>query len=363
MRDKPEITLLPENDELLLEVPKSERKRVFWRKGQPHPLDVIPDHVEQLNGQLPQEVGPFMEQTQTLQHLAEHLSLEELLTSMKAADTYADETLFQRFGDRKHQVHFAAYFAWLRRKRVIALLRLSTTLLQLVNQVLQALQPLLQIPDITLPDPEELSEEFTDEASLALQRRKGVEGHVLASPPDGREQERMKGIEGKPIEVVPGLKTVLRLLAEFEKQLPKHKEPLSIGRGGWIEVRFVPKHYPRQNLYEYLKNWQTWQTEHIPIPEKVAEAIPPEVRELIAQGNDLEEILEALLQLPKALRLQLFSRAWRGPYVRFRWRTAGKSSMISLAGPKDYPKTNPLPFDPEKKQKQSRSRNPPPAKT
>jgi hypothetical protein len=322
---------------------------------------VIPDHVEQLNDQLPQEVGPFLEQAQTLQRLVKHLSLEELLTAMRAADTYADETLFQRFGDRKHQIHFAAYFAWLRRKRVIALLRLSTTLLHLVNQLLHALQPLLQIPDTTLPDPEELLEAFTDEASLALQRRKGVEGYVLASPPDGRDQERMKGIEGKPIEVVPDLHTTLRLLKAFEKQLPKQKEPLSIGRGGWIEVRFVPKHHPRQALYEYLTHWQIGQTEHIAIPEQVAEAIPAEARELIAQGDDLEEILDALVKLPKALRLQLFSRTWRGPYVRFRWRTAGKSAMISLAGPKDYPKTKPLPFDPEKKQKRRRSGNPPPA--
>jgi hypothetical protein len=73
------------------------------------------------------------------------------------------------------------------------------------------------------------------------------------------------------------------------------------------------------------------------VSEDVARPIPLEARDWIAQGKELKEF-------PKRLRLLLFSRAWRGPYVRFRWRKAGVNYMISLAGPEDY---LPKPFEPE----------------
>lgn len=301
--------------EEIREIPKSERNRVFWGPGQPHPLDVIPAHVEALNAQIPQEVQPFIEQAMTLQRYVASLQTGDMLASLEAADGHANATLFHRFGVRKHLMHFQVYFAWIRRKRVLALLRVITAALTLVNQLLQELFPLLQAPDTPLP--------------------------TAADPPPllSKEERRLQGVDGPPITVVPDLKESRRLLARFQKQFPELRGPLSIGRG-WLEVRYIPKYSRKLCLINYLEALETWRTSHIPMPEQIAQALPPEAREILAQGKEVED----LLKLPKALRLQIFDLIWRGPYVRFRWEKDGVNYMISLAGPEDYP---PYPFTPE----------------
>jgi hypothetical protein len=290
----------------------------FWHPGEDHPLDVIQERVDSLNTQLPAEVHALAEQVNSLQdRLAQDLHPEMLLAAFTAADNIAATSLFNRFGDRKHDYHFSEYFAWIRRRRVIALLRLATAATRLANNLLQGIEPFLQPPDIDLAPPEEGS----------LSNR-------------SKEEQRMQGIDGRTIEVVSDLTEARRLLTQFSKELPALRQEVTIGHG-WMEVRFIAKYHPTLELIDYLDAWDAWETSHVPIPEKTSQPIPQEARALIAQGATLKD----LLKLAPPIRLVIFTRTWAGPYVRFRWwRKKGVKSMISLAGLKDYP---PDPFDPE----------------
>ena len=257
------------------------------------------------------------EQVSGLQdRLAHDLHAETLLAAFVNADAAAAESLFNHFGDRKHQYHFAAYYAWIRRKRVIALLRLATAATRLANNLLEGIQPFLQAPEIDLGTPEE-----APRANVS------------------KEEHRLKGVDGRTIEVVPDLTEARRLLTQFSKQLPELRQEVTIGHG-WIEVRFIAKYHPTLELIAYLDAWDAWETSRVPIPEKTSQPIPMEAREIIRRSATLKE----LLKLPLELRLLIFTRTWAGPYVRFRWWKNGIKSMISLAGPEDYP---PEPFEPE----------------
>jgi hypothetical protein len=301
--------------------PISKEDRLIWKPGDPHAMDVLDKEVQALDAHIPEQISLLLTQVQqTQQRLQAILSDEQYQQSETApfsvADEQADSAVKSRFRNRKHLKHLQAFFALLRRKRLLGRLRAIEATLQLVNGLLD--------------EEPTLSQQFLATLHNASQHTDEQPPQTLGSPLP-REVERIQGIEEPVIAFTSSAEQSRRLLTAFEQQLPDLRHRL-MAYHGWFEVFYVPKkRYKPEVIAEAAAL-----DENQPIPDAVAQDVHPEVARLLRLGIKLKD-------MPKSLDDVIYDIVQLGPYVRYRWREEKHIYTISLGLRDDYP---PFPFTP-----------------
>ena len=305
--------------------PISKENRLIWRPGDPHAMDALEKEVEALDAQIPAQIGSLLTLAQqTQQRLQAILENEQYQQSPAGPFSVADEQAYgavkARFRNRKHLKHLQAFFALLRRRRLLGRLRAIEAALQLANGLL-AEEPTL-------------SQQFVETLHSAEAEKAGQ--YTTKQPPLGshlpREVERIQEIEEPITPFVTDAQQSRHLLTAFEKQLPDLRRHL-MAYSGWFEIFFVPKKRYKPEVAAYAIALE----ENQPIPDASVQAIHPEVARLLRIGIELKD-------LPSELDEHIYTIVQLGPYVRYRWREEKHLYTISLGLVDDYP---PFPFTPE----------------
>jgi hypothetical protein len=119
--------------------PKSEGSRLFWTPLEPHALDGLEQEVQALDEEIPARITSLLKEVQhTHQRLEAILAQEQEqqpdpTDPFSRADRHATQLVQERFGNRKHLKHLQAFFALLRRRRLLGRLRTIEAALHLVN--------------------------------------------------------------------------------------------------------------------------------------------------------------------------------------------------------------------------------------
>lgn len=305
--------------------PKSEKSRLYWKPGDPHALDILTKEVQELDAEIPIRLSQVLLQAQyTQERLQAIVENEQYQESLTGPFTVADQNAFQkikaRFWNRKHLKHILAFFALMRRRRLLGRLRAIEAALRLANGL--------------LAEEETLSQQFL--GALSTLHQEG-EGNPQDSPerPLTREEERVQGINEPVTPLITSAEQSRQLLTAFEKQLPDLRRHL-VAYNGWFEVFYVPKRHYKSSVVAYAKALQKAQESGQPISEEITQALHPEVARLLQLGMHPKE-------MPKSLRDDIYDIVELGPYVRYRWREGKHIYTISLGLLDDYP---PFPFTP-----------------
>jgi hypothetical protein len=314
----------------------SQKGRVYWKPGDPHPLDALYTELDQARDELP---GLLEDLLSTAQHTVMRLSAiveaaksDTLTDAFSQADNEARLIALQRFGNRKHLHHLLAAFALQRHKRQLGRLRTIEAALTLANDL--------------LVEETSLSQEFLaawqtarrqpppDTEATETEAEHTETENEEAKPPLTKEELRVQGLE-EPLEpIVSSADQGRRLLREFEARLPDLRRQLSTGQG-WFEVFSVPKRHYKDEVIAYWKALSRFQNKQIPIPAEIERAVHPEVRQFLQAGT---------YKFPPALRDEVYNITYVGPYVKYRWTEHRQTYTISLGMDDDYP---PFPFVPE----------------
>jgi hypothetical protein len=306
---------------------KIEKRAVgpYWRPGEDHPLDVLDNELQETRDQLPGLLEELLSAAQRTQiRLQSILDAEQANPDPEApytaADLVARRMIVDRFHNRKHLHHLTTLFMLQRRKRLLGRLRTIQAALDLVNNLLD--------------EEETLSQEFLSSWSQAQATDTTSDKEEEPQAKPTREELRVQGL-AEPLEpILSSVDQSRRLLRNFEAQLPDLRRQLASGRG-WFEVFYVPKRHYKESVIAYAKALEVSQKRGIPIPQKIIDAIHPEVAKLIRAGSET---------FPKQLRLEVYDIVNVGPYVKYRWKEQKQIYTISLGLDDDYP---PFPFVPE----------------
>lgn len=304
--------------------------RLSWRPGEPHELDRLKEEVLEVDQHIPGQFQNLLSQAgwtqQRLQALLASEQYQEDVTGpFKVADQQASQIIEGRFGNRKHLQHLQWFFALLRRKRLLGRLRAIEAALELVNGLLQEEETLTQefLSVLQVQQPLPPSQTPTPEEPAPYRM-------VLT-----KEEERLQGIDEPLTEVITSAKQSRQLLTHFETRLPELRRHLSLANG-WFEVFFVPKRRYKDTLLAYAEALEQERQRKIPLPDRIAQALHPEVARHLRLGIQPKD-------MPKDLRDEIYETIQEGPYVRYRWREHGHLCTISLGLLDDYP---PYPFVP-----------------
>ena len=341
----------------------SQKGRVYWKPGQEHPLDVLYEEEDKVKGQLP---GLLEELLSTAQQTTIRLNgvleaareSDDLALLFSEADRAAHHLIVDRFHNRKHYSHLHAAFSLQRYKRLMGRLRTIQAALTLANDLLGAEETLSQeflatwrqsrqqeegqeteemIPQDALTDEplqletEEKSEELSDEPQP---QQSGTEGQQAVQPPPTKEELRVQGLDQPLTGIVSSVNQSRELLRTFEARLPDLRRQLATGQG-WFEIFHVSKRRYKSEVIAYAKALKRERKRKVPIPAEIANAIHPEVAQLIQAGVE---------RFPTELREEVYDITKVGPYVKYRWLEGGRTYTISLGLIDDYP---PYPFVPE----------------
>jgi hypothetical protein len=105
-------------------MPRSTTGRLYWRPGDPHPLDILAKELDTLNAQLPTTLLSLLETAQQAVHrLQAVLRQHDPTAPFHEADQRVWATVAHRFASRKHQRHLQLIFALKRRQRLLGRLR------------------------------------------------------------------------------------------------------------------------------------------------------------------------------------------------------------------------------------------------
>jgi len=318
------------------EVPKQPRKieesrkgRVYWKPGNPHPLDILREDLDQLKGQLPDLLTSLLSTAQqTVASLEAILSAtaenDDLVAPFSQADHATRKIIIDRFNNRKHLSHLLLAWDCQRYKRLLGRLQTIQAALTLANDLLAAEETLSQEflaswkgAREELP-PEELPSEESSEAPTERTR----------------EELRVQGLDEPLTPVVSSVDQARQILRDFEARLPDLRRQLATGTG-WFEVFFVPKRRYKAEVIAYAKALKASRKHQIPIPPEVEQAVHLEVRRLVQAG---------ISDFPRELRLEVYDIVEVGPYAKYRWTEGKQTYTISLGLLDDYP---PYPFVPQ----------------
>jgi hypothetical protein len=111
-------------------MPRSTTGRLYWRPGDPHPLDILAKELDTLNAQLPTTLLSLLETAQQAVHRLQAVLDVERQHDPTAPFHEADQRVWvtvasitNRFASRKHQRHLQLIFALKRRQRLLGRLR------------------------------------------------------------------------------------------------------------------------------------------------------------------------------------------------------------------------------------------------
>jgi len=313
---------------------KIEKRAVgpYWRPGEDHPLDVLDDELQETRDQLPGLLEELLSAAQRTQiRLRSILDAEQANPNPEATYTAADQAarsmIVDRFHNRKHLHHLVTLFLLQRRKRLLGRLRTIQAALDLVNGLLDEEETLTQEFLSSLANQQTKATETTEQPTTSNEEEE-------PEAPPTREQRRVQGL-AEPLEpILSSVDQSRRLLRDFETQLPDLRRQLASGRG-WFEVFYVPKRHYKPEVIAYAKALNISQKRGMPIPQKIIDAIHPDVAKIIRAGGET---------FPTELRLEVYDIVEVGPYVKYRWKENKQTYTISLGLDDDYP---PFPFVPE----------------
>jgi hypothetical protein len=121
-------------------IPVSTTGRLYWRPGDPHPLDILAKELDTLSAQLPTALTSLLAAAQqAMHHLQAVLDIErqhDPTAPFNEADQRVWATVAHRFASRKHQRHLQLIFALKRRQRLLGRLRAIRAALDLANGLL-----------------------------------------------------------------------------------------------------------------------------------------------------------------------------------------------------------------------------------
>jgi hypothetical protein len=307
---------------------KSKKHRLYWRPGEPHDLDDLKEEVLEVDQQVPGQIQSLLSKAELTHErlkalLASEQYQEDVTQPFKVADQQATQIIEGRFGNRKHIQHLQWFFALMRRKRLLGRLSAIKAALELVNGLLEEEETLTQefLTALQVKQSSSIPQTHADPAQTRISLTK--------------EEERRQGIDEPLTEIITSAKQSRQLLTHFEERLPELRRHLSL-YNGWFEVFYVPKRHYKSTLITYAEALEQEQQRKIPIPDRIVQALHPEVARhlrLSIQPKDM----------PKDLRDEIYDITQEGPYVRYRWREQGHIYTISLGLLDDYP---PYPFVP-----------------
>src|SRR6266700_2359184 len=208
-------------------LPKGERKigtsgrgRVYWKPGQPHPLDVLTEELDQLRHQLPGQVEELLS---TAQHTVLRLQAimdaarpdGDLTEAFSHADRAAHHLIVERFHNRKHYSHLHTVFMLQRHKRLLGRI--------------QAIQAALDLANGLLDEEETLSREFLTTWRTASQEESSDQEQEADTdqPPDEerptptKEELRVQGLSESLTSIVSSAEQSRQRLTAFEARLPE----------------------------------------------------------------------------------------------------------------------------------------------
>ncbi|GCF10875.1 hypothetical protein [Dictyobacter arantiisoli] len=335
-------------------IEESRTGRVWWKPGEPHPLDALDEELTTLRDQLPAEIEALLLAAhQTQQHLEALQQIEQAddpTEAFTAADHLAARAVIERFHNRKHEHHLRTIFAIQRRKRLMGRL--------------QAIRAALDLANGLLSEDETLSEEFLTtwrektvepmepepEPGVELELERTVEPEPEPEPepaepepePEGteeiqgvvlsREELRVQHLDEPLTPLVGSVEQSRQLLRAFEAQLPALRSGLVAGNG-WIEIFYVPKRHYKKEVIAYGSAWAHHLEHGRPLSPEVEQAIDPRVAACIRQNSPF----------PKELRDLVYDITRVGPYAKYRWREHKRIYTVSLGLLNDYPE---YPFTP-----------------
>ena len=310
-------------------ISESKTGRVWWKPGQPHPLDTLDNELKDLRAQLPAEIEAVLEAAHHTEHHLQALQQieqqDDPTATFTAADQLASRIVIERFANRKHEHHLRTLFALQRRKRLMGRLRAIRAALDLANGL--------------LAEDETLSDEF-----LSTWREKTAEHHLTSEQGQEKqeriqeEQElspeelRLKHLDEPLAPMIGSVKQSRQLLRIFEAQLPELRAGLAAGNG-WIEIFSVPKRRYKKEVIAYGVAWANHLDHNSPIPPDVEKALDPRIASCVRQNAPI----------PSELRDLAYDIVYVGPYAKYRWREQKQVYSISLGLLDDYPE---YPFTP-----------------
>jgi hypothetical protein len=186
-------------------------------------MDVLDREVEALDAQIPEQISHLLTQVQQMQQrLQAILEDEQYQQSPTGPFSVADEQAYgavkARFRNRKHLKHLQAFFALLRRRRLLGRLRAIEAALQLVNGLTSEEPTLSQqfLAAVHNTNQEKTTEQLPE---ASIQRRLT------------REEERVEGIDEPVTAFTSSAEQSRRLLTAFEQQLPDLRRHLMAYNG------------------------------------------------------------------------------------------------------------------------------------
>jgi hypothetical protein len=297
--------------------------RVWWKPGEPHPLDQLDDELKGLRDQLPGEIEALMlaaHQTEQHLHALKQIENEDDPTAaFTAADQLASRIVIERFHDRKHEHHLRTIFAIQRRKRLMGRLQAIRAALDLANGLLRE-DDTLSNEFLTTWREKTTQEERTPEQEQEELNR--IQEEQAMSP----SERRTLHLDEPLAPMVGSVELSRQLLRDFEAQLPALRAGL-VAANGWIEIFYVPKRRYKNEVVAYWYAWDNYRDHKSPIPEEIEQAIDPRVAAIIRAGANI----------PTELREQAYDITQVGPYAKYRWREDKRTYSVSLGLLGDYP--------------------------
>ena len=294
-------------------IEESKKGRVYWRPGQPHPLDALGDENQALLKEIPETISTLLAETTTTEERLHQLLTQSSNSKMHPAqaESLTRKIIFHRFSDRKHIDHLQMILGIIRRRRLIGRLKTIQAALQLINGLLE--------------EEETIEQEFLK----AYEKAQNDGPHQ----PESHANQRLQNIDEPLEELVGSVAQSRQLLRDFTEKLPSLRRDL-LARSGWFEVFYVPHKKTKKEAFDYYHAMKAFRKRGIPIPEEIKRAIHPGVAALIEQG---------VPEIPKELQEYAYDITQLGPYVRYRWREDKNVYQVSLGLEDDYP---PFPFNP-----------------
>jgi hypothetical protein len=279
---------------------------------------------------------------------------DDLSLIFSEADRKAHHLIVDRFHNRKHYDHLHAAFSLQRYKRLMGRLGTIQAALTLANDLLGAEETLSQeflttwrqsrqqeegqpaeeteevLPQDAQTEAEDQQEHPDEPQPLQFE----TDGQSATQQPPTKEELRVQGLDQPLTEIVSSVDQSRKYLRDFEARLPDLRRQLATGQG-WFEVFFVSKRRYKSEVIAYAKALKRERKRKVPIPAEIANAIHPEIAQLIQAGVE---------RFPTELREEVYDITKVGPYVKYRWLEGGRTYTISLGLIDDYP---PYPFVPE----------------
>ncbi|GCF11201.1 hypothetical protein [Dictyobacter arantiisoli] len=298
-------------------IEESKTGRVWWRPGEPHPLDTLDAELSDLRDHLPTEIEALLLAAhQTQQHLETLQQLEQAddpMEAFTAADHLASRAVVERFHNRKHEHHLRTIFAIQRRKRLLGRLQAIRAALDLANGLLSEDETLSDEFLSTWREKTAKPEEPAPEHRMELELELTAESEPPELDPTELEPVEPEPVEPEPVAVEEIQEEVLsreelrvhhldepltplvgsveqsrQLLRDFEAKLPALRSGLVAGNG-WIEIFHVPKRHYKKEVVAYSSAWAKHLEHGRPLSPEIEQAIDPRVATCIRQGAPLPE--------------------------------------------------------------------------